>query len=425
MSTDRITLPAVEVPVLGEYDVIVCGGGPAGTAAAIGAARLGARTLLIERYNHLGGLATGGQVILLPRFFDKGRQIIGGIGMETRERLFKAGFASYRSAEDSCCFDVEGLKSLSIDMLREAGADILLHSWCSDAVVQDGQLTGVVTVSKAGRQAFLGKMIIDTTGDLEVAASAGADFEKSIYGIGVPFRIGGVDLARWQTARREKPELTREVHNDVWKTGGWQGFLGLTPVATPEAQFGVVWANNTVRQGDGLDPAELTALEIEGRDMARRALEVLRRRMPGYEKAWIIDVAVQTGVRITRRLGGDYVLTDEDVAQFDFRHPDSVARGNDFRKEGIAYDIPRASLVSRNIPNLLSAGRSLSSTHVAMEPIREIHVCWTSGHAAGVIAARAVKEGKLPRELCVVALRSELLKQGAVVGGPEDTTGGN
>jgi len=124
-------------------------------------------------------------------------------------------------------------------------------------------------------------------------------------------------------------------------------------------------------------------------------------------------------VRITRRLRGEYVLSEEDVAQFDFRHPDSVARGNDFRKEGIAFDIPRASLVSRNVPHLLTAGRSLSSTHDAMEPIREIHVCWTSGHAAGVIAALASRRKQLPRDVDIAAIRRELVAQGAVVGGPE------
>ncbi len=414
-----VQIPACEVPVLGEYDVLVCGGGPAGTAAAIAAGRLGAKTLLIERYNHLGGLASGGQVVLLPKFVDTERPIVGGIGRETRQRLLDAGLGAWRRGDDTSYYDPEGLKGLSIEMLQEAGVQILLHSWASDAVVEDGSLLGAVTVSKAGRQAFLAKMVVDTTGDLDVAACAGAGYEKSDFGIGVPFRVGGVDLARWQQARRESPNDTRDIHHKAWHAGGWDGFLGLDPIATPASQHDVVWANNAIRVADGLDPAVLTALEIEGRQMARRALDVLRAEMPGWEKAWIIDVAVQIGVRYTRRLAGHYVLTGEDVGQFDFRHPDSVARGNDFRKEGIAFDIPRQSLVSRTTPNLLSAGRSLSCTHEALEPIREIQVCWTSGHAAGVIAAMAANTGTAPIDLPIDDLRRELLSQDAVVGGPE------
>ena len=417
MTARTVPLPSAEAPVLADVDVLVCGGGPAGTAAAIAAARMGARTLIIERYNHLGGLATGGQVILLPPFTDSGRDIIGGIGMETRERLVARGEASWRREGDHSYYDPEALKTLSIEMLREAGAEILLHSWCSDAVIEDGELRGVVTVTKAGKQAFLAKMIVDATGDLDVGAAGGAQFEKSDFGIGVPFRIGGVDIAAWQQARREDPGRTQAIHHRAQQAGGWEGFLGLDPVPTPTTQHDVVWANNGVRVGDGLDPADLTRLEIEGREMGYRALEVLRAEMPGYEQAWIVDFAPQIGVRYTRRMMGEVVLSEQDTSQFDFRHPESVARGNDFRKQGIAYDIPRGALVSRNVPNLLSAGRSLSCAHEALEPIREIHVCWASGHAAGVLAALAVGQGKAPGGLDVGEVRADLLRQGAVVGG--------
>lgn len=417
--TTTVQLPACEVPVIGQYDVLVCGGGPAGTAAAIAAGRLGAKTLLIERYNHLGGLASGGQVVLLPKFVDNGRPIIGGIGKETRQRLIDSGLGAWRRGDDTSYYDPEGLKGLSIEMLQEAGVQILLHSWCSDAVMEDGTLAGAVTVSKAGKQAFLAKMVVDTTGDLDVAASAGIECEKSDFGIGVPFRIGGVDIARWQQARREDTNTTRDIHHKAWHAGGWDGFLGLDPIPTPKSGQDVVWCNNLIRVADGLDPAVLTALEIEGRQMADRAMDILRAEMPGWEKAWIIDVAVQIGVRYTRRLMGHYVLTGEDVSQFDFRHEDSVARGNDYRKEGIAFDIPRRSLVSRATPNLLSAGRSLSCTHEGLEPIREIQVCWTSGHAAGVIAAMAANTGTLPKDLPIADIRRELIAQGAIVGGPD------
>lgn len=417
----HVTLPAVDVPVVEEVDVLVCGGGPAGTAAAYAAAKLGARTLVVERYNCLGGLATGGLVLVIPRFRDSGRQVIGGIGIEFRDRLLHEGEAIMRSAEQSSWyFDPEGMKSVSIDLLREAGAKILLHSWCSDVVMQDGKIDAVVAVSKAGKQAFRAKMVVDTTGDLDVGHAAGAEFEKSDFGIGVCFRLGGVDVAKWQQARREDAQRISELHERIRVTGGWEGFMGMSPMASEKTQAGVVWGNNqVVTTGDALDPWELTRVEIKGRDATRTAVKMLREEMPGFENCWLIDIAPQTGVRYSRRLMGSYVITGTDAAQFDFRHPDSVARGNDFRKEGIAFDIPRQSLVSRNVPNLLSAGRSLSCDHEAQEPMREIHVCWTSGQGAGVVAALAAHRNMDPAQVPIEDIRKELISQGAVVGGPE------
>lgn len=416
-----VAVPAADIPVIREVDVLVCGGGPAGTAAAVSAARMGARTLLLERYNHLGGLATGGQVILIPHFVDSGRQIIGGLGIEIRDRLLASGEAAYDDEVTSAWhFDPEAMKSLSVDLLREAGAGILLHSWCADAVVDDGRLVAVVTASKAGRQAVMASVVVDATGDFDIGALAGAGSEKSDAGVGVCFRIGGVDLAKWGRAQREQPEVVQQAQHRLREAGGWEGFIGLTAVPTAATQAGVVWANNEVRRrADGLDPAVLTAIELEGREMARRGIEVLRSEMPGYEGCWLIDVAAQTGVRYTRRMVGEYTMTADDVSQFDFRHPDSVARGNDFRCQGRAYDIPRGALVSRDVPNLLAAGRCLSCEHVALEPIREIHVCWASGQAAGVIAALAAREGRLPAGVGIETAQAALQAQGAIIGGLE------
>lgn len=417
-----VTLPAVDVPIVQDVDVLVCGGGPAGTAAACAAARMGARTLLVERYNCLGGLATGGLVLVIPRFKDTGRPIIGGIGIDFRDRMLAAGEAVVRNEEQgSWYFDPEGMKTVSVDLLREAGAEILLHSWCSDVVMQDGRIAAVVAVSKAGKQAFRAKVVVDTTGDLDLGDAAGAEFEKSDFGIGVCFRLGGVDIPKWQQARREDAQRIAALHERIRITGGWEGFLGISPMSTAKTQAGVVWGNNqVVTTGDALDPWELTRIEIKGRDATRIAVNMLREEIPGFENCWLIDIAPQTGVRYSRRLMGDYVISGKDAAEFDFRHPDSVARGNDFRKEGIAFDIPRQSLVSRNVPNLLSAGRSLSCDHEAQEPMREIHVCWTSGQAAGAIAALAADRNLEPSQVPINDIRKELISQGAVVGGPED-----
>jgi len=400
-----LRLPERDVPVMLEADVLVCGGGPAGTVAAIASARMGARTCIIERYNHLGGLATGGLVIALPPLTDEGRQIVGGIGLEIRDAMLATGEAVTRGRADACYFDPEALKYVSLQLCLDAGAEILHHAWLSDAVVEGDGVRGVVFETKAGTATAMGKVVVDATGDGDVFAWAGCTFDKTDQIVGLDFRIGGVDVARWQTARENDSDTCAEVMHDTRELCDWHGPFELG--ALPGGR-GVVWGNNGLRAADALDPRQLSQIDIQARVKIREALDILRKRMPGFADAWLIDTASQTGVRRSRRLQGIDRLSGDDVSQHDFRHPDAVGRGNDFRRTGIAYDIPYGVLVPEDRDGLLTCGRCISCDDDALEPVRVIQVCWATGQAAGTAAAMAAEASLAPRNLPVRDLQHVL-----------------
>ncbi|NPV45433.1 MAG: FAD-dependent oxidoreductase [Armatimonadetes bacterium] len=415
-----IPRPARDVPVAFRTQVLVCGGGPAGTAAAIAAARQGAKVTLLERYNHLGGLATGGLVLVLPHFRDHGRPTIGGIGREIREALAATGEAAFRHLphDDSCTFDPEALKWQSVKLCHEAGVQVLHHCWLSDVVTspqstpwkgvgdEARRITGVIFESKAGTRAVLADVVVDCTGDGDIFAWAGCEFEKSDQAIGLPFRVGGVDVDAWMAWVEKHPDDSREVWDSLTDAIGWpDSMFYISPLYL---QAGVLWGNNYYRVADGLDPAALSEVDIGARLRIRQALDILRQRLPGWEGAWLIDTASQLGVRRSRRLVGLQRLTEAETGTPDYRHPDAIGRGNDFRKADSAYDIPYGCLVPREVDGLLTAGRCISCSDEALEPIREIHVCWVTGEAAGTAAALAVQAGVSPREVAVGALQQRL-----------------
>lgn len=411
MAAEMIHEPAREIPVVAEVEVLVCGGGPAGTAAAVAAGRAGARTMLVERYGCLGGLATGGLVIVLPPLRRDGHQVIGGIGQETLEALLSTGEAEYRSDGGSSRFDPEGLKQLSDEQCVAARVDLRLHSWAVGVFGEEGRPEGVIVESKAGRQAIRARMIVDCTGDGDVAARAGAGWERDDRMVGLPYRIGNVDLERWNAAKAEDGERVRAVHEEARTAAGYEGYLGLSPFPL---QPGVVWGNNHMATGDFLDPAVLARMEVRGRRAARAVLRVLREKMPGFEDAWLIDTAWQIGVRCTRRIRCAYEMTYEEFLA-DARHEDTVALGNDFRKPAVVYEIPLRSLLPQGLANVAVAGRCVCADAEAMEALREIHCCWTMGEAAGAAAALAVERDCVLAEVPVDELRSRLVAAGAVV----------
>ncbi len=409
-----ISRPAREVPVAIETEVLVCGGGPAGTAAAVAAARQGARVTLIERYNHLGGLATGGLVLVLPHFVDHERQVIGGIGLETRTSLLECRGAAMRGRDgDSSCFDPESLKWLSVKQCRDAGVEMLHHCWLSDAVLRQGRVAGVVFESKSGPAAALAQVVVDATGDGDVFAWAGAEFEHSNQGIGLPFRLAGIDVPRWQADRAARPQW----HNEFWQrlraAIGWPNTFYIEHL--PNRPDGA-WGNNMHSVADGLDFRALSHIETDGRLKIHEAVEILRAELPGFDQVWLVDTVSQIGVRRTRRLKGTFRLTEAEVSQFDYRHEQAIGRGNDFRRQGPVYDIPYGCLLPETLDGLLTCGRCVSSDDAALEPLREIHVCWVTGEAAGVAAALAVRHACPPREVPIGALQQALRGAGVAFG---------
>ena len=438
---DRIEEAAGSVPVVARADVVVVGGGPAGFSAAIAARRMGASVTLLERYPYLGGLASGGMVLVLDDM-NNGQEItVTGTCMEMIERMERIGLCVYPPEQDriaseemfrkwarwglydfrsqkkpepvvfAAAFDPDGWKRVSNDMIEETGVDLRLHSWFSRTIVEDGRATGVICDTKEGRQAIMGGVIIDTTGDLDVAASAGAPFQHGSYIVTTVFRLGGVDTEAAERFRFEEPEAYRKVDLAARRTigGSWEHWWLKTPLP------GVVWCNCPHMQGfDAIKVADQTRADFEGRKRIYRMVDFVRANLPGFEKCYVVDVAPQLGVRQTRLLAGAYVVTKEDV--MDRVHfADTVARGRD-------YYTPYRAMLPRNVDQLLVAGRHYSATEGAQKLSREIPPCMSMGQSAGVAAALALDAGIPVRAVDPAAICAKVRAQG---GDPGDRPSAN
>jgi len=440
---DRLPEPAGEARVAAQADVVVVGGGPAGMSAAIAAARGGAKVTLLERYNHLGGLASGGMVLVLDDMWDSHQKEISvrGICMTMIERMARLKLAAFPREHEwgslpadyrrwarwgtfdfhshttpypicfAAAFDPEGWKRVALEWVNELGIELRLHSWFSRALVADGRINGVICETKAGREAILGDIVIDATGDLDVAASAGAPFNNGRYIMTTVFRLGGVDTDAAERFEFEEPAAFAAIDKEAKKIigGSWAYWWLKTPLP------GVVWCNCPHIAGlDGLKVEDLTLAEVQGRRHIAALLGYVRGHMPGFERAYVVDVAPQTGVRQTRLLDGDYVVTREDLAQR-VRFADTVARGRD-------YTTPYRAMLPRNVENLLVAGRHYSATSTAQKMSREIPPCMAMGEAAGMAAALAIETGVRVRDIDVKTLQQRLRAQGA---DPGDQPGPN
>lgn len=433
--------PAAEIPVVAQADVVVVGGGPAGFAAAVAAARSGVQVLLLERYGYLGGMASGGMVVLLDDMCDRHGRTVAGIAQEIVDRMVAAGGAvtppldecfkqdielwwrwarwgfedfyartTPRPTTYGASFDPEAWKQVSLAMTAEAGVVLRMHSWFSRAIVEDGRVRAVVVETKAGRQAVAGRLFVDATGDGDVFASAGAPFMQSNYMLTLVHRLAAVDVERVIRFERDHPDAARELNTAVKRIigGSWDFWWLRTP------REGIIWCNCPHVHGlNGLSVEDLTLLESAARRRFGDAVAWLRKHMPGFEKAYILDAAPQAGVRQTRLLEGEYVLTRDDVTQRR-RFPDVIGRGRD-------YFMPYRSILPKRIDGLLVAGRCFSATPEAQKLSREIPPCMVMGEAAGTAAAMAIQAGVEPRALDVPALQRRLLAQGADLGHPAPT----
>ena len=434
---------ARDVTVVARADVLVVGGGPAGMAAAFAAARNGASTILLERYNHLGGLASGGMVLVLDDMWDAQLHEISvrGVCLDLIERLAARELAMFPRADEwgqsaaarrrwtrwgafdfhthdkphpvifAAAFDPDGWKRVALEMVAQHGVNLRLHSWFSQALVEDGRIRGVICETKAGREAILGDVVIDATGDLDVAASAGAPHIAGAYMLTTVFRLGNIDTDEAERFEYEEPAAFAAIDKEVKRLigGSWAHWWLKTPLP------GVVWCNCPHMTGlDGLKVEDLTAAEVRGRDHIHAAVAHARAHLPGFERAVVVDIAPQTGVRQTRLLEGEYVMTKEDLAART-RFADAVARGRD-------YTTPYRTLLPRGIHNLLVAGRHYSATSTAQKMSREIPPCMAMGEAAGVAAAMALDAGVAVRDVDVKALQKKLRAQGA---DPGDQSGPN
>ena len=407
-----------------KYQVLVAGGGPGGCAAAVAAGRLGARVLLIERYGFLGGMATAGLVNPFMPYAIEGKPIIEGLFGEILEQLSARGGLH----ENAATFDEEVLKVVLDDMVTAAGCEVLFHAWLADVEVEDARVKAVEVETKSGRLTFEADIFIDGTGDGDLAARAGAPVEygRTEDGLAQPmtlcFRVGGV-------ATERMPD--REEINRLYREAQVRGEIDCPRdnlLWFPSVHPGFIHFNTTrVIKRRAVDAWDVTAAELEGRRQMHQVVAFLRKHVAGFENAYLSHSAAQIGVRESRRIIGDYVLTEDDVLsarKFD----DGICRGNyplDIHNPagsgtvikrlppGTSYEIPYRSLLPRGLVNVLVASRCLSATHEAHGSLRIMPIVIAVGEAAGTAGAICTKEGLAPRELEPEALRKQLRRQGA------------
>lgn len=458
---ERVELPARAATLAADTDVLVVGGGPSGLGAALGAADAGARVVLAERYGFFGGNATAALVMplmsfhtrrsasgasdtakLLPTDHGPGDPIVAGVLKRLLERLVRAGGAIPPSVDTGYVvpFDPEWFKIAALDLLDEARVSFLMHAFAADVVraPQAGRISGVVFETKSGPLVVRARVVIDCTGDGDIAARGDAPFEIGRHdGLTQPmtlmFRVVDFQRAAFEAYVRSHPGEWRGVHGlwDLVRRATAAGELNLPRedvlfFATPHEHE--VSVNSTrITRVLGVDVWDLSYAEWCGRQQMRQIAAFLRRYVPGFERAYVAQSGVQIGVRETRRILGDYQLTAEDVLQAR-KFDDAVARGAypvdihnpDGRgtvlkhvPPGDAYDIPLRCLMPRRLENVIVAGRCLSGTHEAHSSYRVMPIVMATGQAAGVCAALAAQRGCAPRAVSASEVQRELLRQGA------------
>jgi hypothetical protein len=441
------TIPEINtaIPVTDEVDVLVVGGGPAGIGAALSAARLGARTLIVEQFNCLGGVATSGLHNHYSQFnawADPGTQVVGGIADELRRRLLAEGYATY---DGSCIdFDAEGLKLTLDRMAAEAGVEVLYHTFyagtltaSSAAGTQGREVTGGIIQNKSGRQAILAKRVIDCTGDGDAAFHAGAAFDQGRAEDGrcqpttLMFSIGGVDWPRveaWRTSYQMEA-VWRQAQADGIMEPFQSVIMGFWHTDVLPDQVGINMTHMIAI--DSTRAEDLTRATIEGRRQAHHLVQVFRRVVPGMERCYLIATAPALGLRESRRIRGMVTLTAEDLVSRR-EWPDSIGYGSFFidihnpagpgmggqtwrPPKGFCYQIPYRALVPDQVDNLLVAGRCVSADHAALGSLRIMATCTVMGEAAGTAAVLSLHEEVPPRELDAALLSRQLRKQHAIV----------
>ena len=442
---EHVREPARDVPVYGETQVLVVGGGPAGFSAAVAAARAGAEVVLVERYGCLGGLSTGGLVIWIDRMTDwQGNLVVGGIGKELMDRCDAEGaligpppeqwgshdgkLASYWGVRTSAqrgvvnfspTIDPEVLKLVSNDMVREEGVHVLFHCWAVAPLVEDGRVKGVIFESKEGRFALLANITIDCTGDGDIFAGAGAEFENDFDAEGAharlntSFRFGNVDMRRYLDFRMIYPDKYSDLMRQANQADRW---LNNTAFVTPYDSV-ALFVTPKFSGYSALKISDLTEVEFRSRDSMRQILGWFRANMPGFERSWILDSASQIGTRHSRRLGGIKKVTS-DFWRSDGQSEDSIGLCPGLSPEFPTLEIPFGSLVPKNLDGVIAAGRNVSSDPQSHSALREIPECWVMGQGAGVGAALAARSGRSPQHVEVSTLQDELSRQGALVRRP-------
>ena len=454
---EAITLDEVKesVQILSEVDVLVVGGGTAGSVAGIASSRNGANTVIVEQMGFLGGTATGGLVFPMMPNHVEGRALCSGISSEMQDRLIVTREGGRDFKGNDGWFNPEALKYVLEDMVNESGCGLLYHVFASTPILEGNEVKGAVIETKVGRRAMMSKVTIDATADADIAVKAGVPFESGrkedgkCQPMSLRFMVGNIDLPRfaaflnridtrgehelpwlecWMVPGRGNP--LEEVFNEAIREGMLERddaayFQGFSVPGRP----GEMGFNCPRIMGDlkGQDPADLTEAEVQGRRRITRYMRFFKRYFEGFENSYISQTATIVGVRESRRIIGEYVLSAEDHLQRR-KFEDAVARnrypidihlpqgGTELSKpfgKGEYHEIPYRCLVPLRVDNLLVAGRCLSATFEAQASVRIQPNMRAIGQAAGTAAAICSKEGMHPRALDGKILRSVLKSQGA------------
>ncbi len=451
-----LELPPRSAKMAAETDVLIVGGGPAGLGAALGAATEGVNVILAERYGFLGGNATAGLVMpfmsyhtrssgegatgssdLFPIDHGPGKPVIGGALSLLIKRLVQSGGAIPPSLQTGFVvpFDPEVFKCVALDLLDEAGVEFLFHSFAS-GVIGRGHVEGVIFETKSGPIVIQPKVVVDCTGDGDVAAHAGAPFEtgdrmQSVQPMTLMFLIAGFDRKGFAAYVKEHPDQWDGVHGlwDLIRKASEAGKLELTRedilfFGTTHEQ--VLSVNSTrIVKVLGTDVWDLTYAEWKGRQQVRQIANFLIKYVPGFEKSYVSQSGTTMGVRETRRIVGQYQLTADDVLsgrQFedgiarcpypvDIHHPAGPGTVLKPLPAGQAYEIPLRCLLPLKVENLIVAGRCISGTHEALSSYRIMPVSMATGQAAGLCAALSVRKNRTPKSVPAQDVRIRLVQQ--------------
>lgn len=427
------------VPVVGSYDVVVCGAGPAGVIAAIAAAREGASVALVERFGFLGGMATAGLVMPLSVFIYQNKRVIGGIPWEFIERLEAMGGGYIEKPLGNVAFDPELYKLCMQRMVLEAGVTLYMNSYLTGTVVgTDGRVECVVIENKSGAEALEAKVFIDCTGDADLAAMAGVEMQpmngEPLQPLSTYFILAGVDTS--------SPLIAEAMHHN--KQGVNCHCLPIREYLLEHAEelnmpeFGGPWFCTTLHEGcvavnmtrtaaDACDNRDYTAAECRLREDVYRMADILRDNFAEFKNCYVASVATQAGIRETRRIKGVHTMTAEEYMS-GYRYEDSISRGAhpiDIHAtkgssqvthflEQAAY-VPYRALIANDYPNLLVAGRCLSADRKAFASMRVQASCMGTGQAAGVAAAMCAKVGCSVQCVDIGALVERLKALGAAL----------